>query len=144
MPQRKLLTRSRRRGAAAVEFAFNATVLFMIIFGMIEIGRGIMVRHLLNNAARVGARAGIIEGTSTSQIVTTVRNQLIGYGIADNVQVTVLVNGQSGDASNAQAGDTITVVAAVPANSTTLLPSSLNIIPRITGNQSERFTLNRE
>src|SRR4051812_6764323 len=51
------VTRSRRRpGAAAVEFAFVAPVLLLVLVGVWETGRLIQFQQLLGNAAREGAR----------------------------------------------------------------------------------------
>ena len=53
-PQQSAAARSvkRRRAAAAVEFAVVALPFFIIILGLIELGRGFMVQHLLLAAAR--------------------------------------------------------------------------------------------
>src|SRR5262249_47698543 len=56
--------RAKRRGATSVEFALAAPLLFLIFFALVEVARGLMVAHLLDHAARLGARAGVIEGTS--------------------------------------------------------------------------------
>ena len=48
------------RGAAAVEFAITAVVLLMIVFGIIEFGILMFDKHVLTNASREGARAGIV------------------------------------------------------------------------------------
>src|SRR4051812_26372552 len=71
-----------RRGATAVEFALVAPVFFMIVLGMVEVGRGLMVVHLLNNAARQGCRAGVLPGKTTSQINTVVIGALQSQGIS--------------------------------------------------------------
>ena len=47
--------RSRRRGAAATEFAIVAPVFFLMVIGFIEFGRALMVQQVLVNASRVGA-----------------------------------------------------------------------------------------
>src|SRR5580704_17318763 len=65
----------RRWGATTVEMAVVAPVVFLIILGIIEAARGIMVVHLLNNAAQAGCRTGIIEGKSTAAIQTVVFNE---------------------------------------------------------------------
>ncbi len=49
---------TERRGAAIVEFAVIAPLLFFLIFGMIEFGRVIMVMQVMTNATREGARLG--------------------------------------------------------------------------------------
>ena len=46
--------------AAAVEFAIVVGLLFTIFLGMIEIGRAMMVLGALSDAARSGARAGVV------------------------------------------------------------------------------------
>jgi hypothetical protein len=48
------------RGAAAVEFAMIAVVFLMIVFGIIEFGILMFDKHVLTNASREGARAGIV------------------------------------------------------------------------------------
>jgi Flp pilus assembly protein TadG len=59
-------SRSRNeRGAAAVEFALIASILFMMLFGIIEFGRIFSEMEVLNSAAREGARVAAVRGTST-------------------------------------------------------------------------------
>ena len=55
----KLLVRGER-GAATVEFAIIAIVLLTIVFGIIEFGILMFDEHILTNASREGARAGIV------------------------------------------------------------------------------------
>ncbi len=50
-----------RRGAAAVEFAFVAPVLFLLTLGMIELGMILFEYHRMGEAARSGARVALIE-----------------------------------------------------------------------------------
>ena len=66
----------QRRGAAAVEFAVVAPIFILLIFGMIEVGRGIMVEQILTNAAREGARAAILDGATSSAVKTSVNTYL--------------------------------------------------------------------
>lgn len=48
---------STERGAAAVEFALLAPVLFMVVLGTMEFGRAYNAQMTLTNAAREGARS---------------------------------------------------------------------------------------
>ncbi|MDG5467570.1 TadE/TadG family type IV pilus assembly protein [Deltaproteobacteria bacterium IMCC39524] len=48
------------RGAATVEFAVIAGILFLIVFGIIEFGLLLFNQHILTNASREGARAGVV------------------------------------------------------------------------------------
>ena len=49
-----------KKGATAVEFAIVLSLLITLIFGIIEFGLFIFNRQIITNAAREGARAGII------------------------------------------------------------------------------------
>ena len=49
-----------QKGATAVEFAIVLSLLITLIFGIIEFGLFIFNRHVITNAAREGARYGIV------------------------------------------------------------------------------------
>ena len=51
---------SSRRGQSVVEFAFVLPLLLLLTFGMIEFGFFIYNKQIITNAAREGARIGII------------------------------------------------------------------------------------
>ena len=57
-----------RPGAATLEFAVVIPALFLMIFGLIEIGRGFMVCHLLENAARTGCRSAVVSGATNASV----------------------------------------------------------------------------
>jgi Flp pilus assembly protein TadG len=57
----------KRRGAVLVEAALVLPVFFAIFFGLLEYGRLVMVRQLLDNAAREGARLAVV---STNTLTT--------------------------------------------------------------------------
>lgn len=50
----------KRRGGAAVEFALVAPLFGIIIVGMFEMSRVVMVKMALDDAARKGARTGVM------------------------------------------------------------------------------------
>jgi Flp pilus assembly protein TadG len=64
----KLRNQEKRRGAAVVEFALVAPVFIMLVFGMLEFGRGVMVQQVLVNASREGARMAVLEGATVGEI----------------------------------------------------------------------------
>ncbi len=131
---------SSRRGTTAVEFAFVGPIVFLLFFGVIELGRGLMVVHLLNNAARIGCRTGVIEGTSTTSITNAVKSSLTGVGISAET-VNVQVNDGATDASASKAGDEITVTASIPMSSVTWLPFHSYLNGKTLSGQ---YTLRRE
>ena len=53
------------QGAAAVEFAIVASVLVMLVFGVLEFGVGFWQVQNLRSATREGARVAAVRGTST-------------------------------------------------------------------------------
>lgn len=50
----------RQRGVTTVEFAVVSTVLFMVLFGVIEFGRALFVANALVEATRRGARVAAV------------------------------------------------------------------------------------
>jgi Flp pilus assembly protein TadG len=115
--------RAPRRGATAVEFAVVAPLFFMMILGMIELARGVMVVHQLADVARVGCRAAVIEGKSTAGVQARANTYLDGIGIR-NATITVKVNGNTVDASTTQSQDEVTVVVSAPVSGFTWLPGA--------------------
>jgi Flp pilus assembly protein TadG len=80
---RRTREKSGRSGAAAVETAVVLTVFLMILLAIVEYGRFTMIRQLLDNAAREGARQAV-SGTSTlttADIQAIVTNYLAGQGL---------------------------------------------------------------
>ena len=53
-----------QNGASAVEFAIIAPLLFVLLFGIVEFGFLLYNKAMITNAAREGARAGIIFNTT--------------------------------------------------------------------------------
>ncbi|TFH85584.1 pilus assembly protein [Billgrantia azerbaijanica] len=50
----------RQRGTETVEFAISATLLFILLFGIIEFSVALFDKATLTNAGREGARRGIL------------------------------------------------------------------------------------
>jgi Flp pilus assembly protein TadG len=68
------------RGAAAVEFALIASVLLMLVFGILEYGRTFSEIEVLTSAAREGARVAAVGG-SQSEIQARVAEAADPYGL---------------------------------------------------------------
>jgi Flp pilus assembly protein TadG len=107
--------RRKRRGAAVVEFAVVAPVFILLIFGMIEVGRAIMVEQILTNAAREGARIAVLDSTTPTHdtIVAKVRTYCSDMGITVNLG-EVVVNPTEPTASSCKNGDPVSVTVTVP------------------------------
>jgi len=58
--------RRQRRGIAALELAIVSPFFAIVMVGMFELTRVMMVKEILDDAARKGCRSGIIPGHGTS------------------------------------------------------------------------------
>jgi len=68
-----------RRGTALVEFAFVAVVLMLVLFGIFEYARFVMMLQVGENAAREGARMAVArtgDGTTKQDIIDEVTRRL--------------------------------------------------------------------
>ena len=75
---------TNEQGAVAVEFALLLPVLLTILFGIIEFGMLMYGREVVTNAAREGARAGIVQGPpkrTKGEILTIADTYLTSTGI---------------------------------------------------------------
>lgn len=115
----------RRRGASLVEFAVVAPIFFIFVFGIIEFGRMVMVQQIITNAAREGARQGIIPGATSNQVNSTVSSYLTSTTISG---ATTSV---SPDPTLATYGQGITVTVSVPFSAVSWLPSPFFLGDRI-------------
>lgn len=72
---------SGRRGAAMVEFALTAPILFMLLLGALELGRMNMIRQTVNDAAYVAARTCIVPGATNAEGVSAAKAVLRSIGV---------------------------------------------------------------
>ncbi len=110
----------RRFGAAAVEFAVCAPVLVLLVIGMIEFGRMVMVQQVLTNASREGCRVGILNGSTATDVKNTVNSYLTSANISG---ATVTIT--PADPSAAPAGGSVTVAVSVGYNQVTWVPAPM-------------------
>ena len=112
-----------RRAAAAVEFALILPFVALLVTGMFEVGRAIMVRQALNDAARKGCRIGVLPGNGNTVITGDVNDVLTDNAILpSDATITIQVNGQTVDASTAQKNDSISVKVSIPYAKTAWTP----------------------
>ena len=109
--------RSQRRGVAAVEFAFVAPIFFLLVLGIIEIGRAMMVQQVLVNAARVGARRAVMLSSDEQSVIDSVTEYAAGVGVV-GVAATVSPN-----PATAGPGQPVTVNVSIGFNQVSWLPA---------------------
>jgi Flp pilus assembly protein TadG len=88
----------RRRGTTIVEFAFVLSACVMFMLGTFEYGRFIMIRQLMTNAAREGARKAStgVSTLQTSDIQATVTAFLASQPLS-NVSTQVYMSDATGN-----------------------------------------------
>jgi len=94
-----------QKGATAVEFAIILPLLILLIFAMIEFGLYMFNRQVITNAAREGARFGVVareDRRTNSQITQKVRDwseqNLVTFGGTNTPTVTLKpIDNDTGD-----------------------------------------------
>ena len=120
-----------QKGAAAVEFAIIAPLLFTLIFGIIEFSLLFYDKAVITNASREGARYGILWGTNRptdAEIVAKVdsytTNRLITFGAMAPPTTTI-------SRSGSDPGDALTVTV-VYNYDFLLIPNFVNTLSDVT------------
>src|SRR3569623_835969 len=114
---------NRRRGTSAVEFAYIAPLFFLLVIGMIEFSRALMVQQVLTSASREGARTATLDSTNNSgnpsptTIVDSADNNCLAAANVSGATTTI------SPALPVGAGQDITVTGKVPYSSVSWIPS---------------------
>jgi Flp pilus assembly protein TadG len=104
-----------------VEFAVVAPVFFLLVFGMIEYGRMVMVQQVLTNATREGARRAVLDGAATGDIQDVVVDYLHASSIPGALTSDVTVS--PNPPSSAASGAPVTVSVSIPFTRVSWLPA---------------------
>lgn len=99
-----------------------APVFLMLVFGMIEFGRAIMVQQVVTNASREGARVAVLDGATSDEVYEKVRHYLESSSIPMNSATTVQVS--PNPPSSAGYGEPVTVSVSVPYSSISWIPGA--------------------
>jgi len=129
-----LARRQPRRGTATVEFALVAPFLCLILMGMFELGRAVMVKNILSDAARKACRTGIQRDKGNADIASEVNNIMSDNGFttakfnppsvgAINITVTDPNGTVLTDSLDAPSGTVVSVQVCIPVSSTAWVPT---------------------
>jgi Flp pilus assembly protein TadG len=132
----------RRRAAVAVEAAMVLPVVLVMLFGIWEVGRFVLVGQMLNTAAREGARlaaGGYTNGTpvTCAMVTQAVQDYLTAAGFptaaVSGAQVTVVCKASTAwtDPYQALPLDPFQVVVTIPAG-TAFNSLRWTLLPRLT------------
>ena len=103
-----------------MEFAVVAPLFFLLLFGMIEYGRCVMVQQMITNASREGARRAVVEGATTGEVENVVNDYLTSSSIAG-----ATINVEPNPPSGAEFGDPVTVTVQIPFTEVSWLPAPM-------------------
>jgi len=78
----------RRQGAAMVEFAIVAPILFLLFFASMEFCRVAMIRHTADNAVYEGCRVGIVPGATVAEVQNETQRILSSLGL-NNASIAI-------------------------------------------------------
>ena len=101
-----------------MEFAVIAPLFFLLVFGMIEFGRMVMVQQIITNASREGARMAVLDGAVTADVVSSVQSYLTGSTV-EGASVTV----DPDPPTTATYGQPVTVTVSIPFTDVSWLPA---------------------
>ncbi len=107
----------KRRGAAAVEFAVIAPLMILFTFGLVEIGRMMLVKQTAIQATREGARVAVRPTAEDQEIRDRVNEELALLGIT-NAAVEMV----PASLENADPGSTVTVRVRIELASVSCVP----------------------
>jgi Flp pilus assembly protein TadG len=116
------LCRKNRRGAAVVEFAIIAPVFFLLVFGMIEYGRMVMVQQILTNASREGARFAVVQSADNT---TAVQNVVEDYLESASIGGTPTIDVDWPASGGSSSSEPVTVTVSIPFGQVSWLPSPM-------------------
>jgi len=77
------------RGAVLIEFALTLPLFLLLMVGMFDFGFAIQKYLVMTNAAREGARVGVLPGYGVNDVEARVQGYLTAGGVADVPTTTV-------------------------------------------------------
>jgi hypothetical protein len=103
-----------------VEFAVVAPVFLLLVFGMIEYGRMVMVQQVITNASREGARVAVLDGSTAADVADIVTRYLTS-GAIDGANITIIPD----NPQDAGFGDPVSVSVDIGFSQVSWLPSPM-------------------
>ena len=88
--------RIRQRGAAAVEFGLVASLLFMLLFGAMEMGRVLFYWNTAGEATRLGARLAVVCNKEAATVKGRM-GEMLNILTPENIEVAYAPSGCDAD-----------------------------------------------
>ena len=110
-----------RRGASAIEFAMIAPLMILFTFGLIELGRFMLVKQTATHATREGARIAVRPTSDSNDVLERVNEELALLAI-ENATVEI----EPSSIEDALPGSQVTVRVRVDIASISWIPDFFN------------------
>lgn len=105
-----------------------APLFFLLVFGMIEFGRMVMVQQVITNGSREGARFAVLDEATEAEAISRVNTYLTGAHVSGASVSIVAIDGDSGSQiplSSSGYGDAVRVTVSVPFGQVSWLPTPM-------------------
>ncbi len=112
--------KTTRRGSKTVEVALALPILTFTVFGGIEIGRGAMIKNVLEEAARAGCRVAVLQDSNRGDVEQAVNRVLQASDVRGN-HITI----EPADLSKLAPLERVTVTVSVPYKNVSLFTPDL-------------------
>ena len=132
---RKTQRNSGHRGAAVIELALVAPLFLILILGIVEVGRALIVQQVLVNASREGARSALRELATIDSVKDRVVECLESSSLPINRDDIVVTP----DPTEAVNGSTMSVTVSVSYQDVTWLPRTQYLDGRLEATTVMRF-----
>lgn len=110
----RLVGRDARSGQALAEFAIAAPVVFLVILGLLDVGRMVFINNEITEAAREGARWGTVQGRAAAEadgdntaVTDEVQSRII---VAPAPSISLSCTDLGGAGGSCGSGDLLTIV----------------------------------
>jgi Flp pilus assembly protein TadG len=117
-PIKRNIGLGQRKGLVTVEYAIVLALVFVVLWGIIEMGRMVLVADCIIQAAQEGARKGIVPGSTSAQVAAEV-NSILSASFISGATVTTTPS----DITTLKTAQPLTVSVSVPFSAVTWMPS---------------------
>ena len=97
--KRATIRRHRRRGVAMLEMAIILPIFLLLVLGIIEMGRVMMLNQMATNGVREACRRAIVPGADHTNVMNVVNGYLNAGGVSQTGRV-VQIRNQAGTSVN--------------------------------------------
>ena len=135
---------TKRRGAVVVETAIVLPIFLLVLLGIMEFGRAMMVSQLVTTAARDANRMAIMSGSSNAEcedLIEEFLNNTLGLAAGDitiNISVTKSGGGTLTEVGDAVQGDLCVISVEIPFDKVSLVQGSYLVGKMLSGDSQMR------